>query len=222
MKEKLLIFGISEYSEYLFQTIKKEGIIDVIGFTVDKEHFSTNEYNNLPVFVFEDLPREVDMSYCGILITVGYTRMNQVRKDIYDKCKTLGYKISTYISSRAICDSDSVGEGCIIMPMAYVPPVTTIGICSVINTATILGHTSKIGDFNWFSGSVITGGNVIIGNNCFFGMNSLIKNGLKVANKTMLGAYSYLSEDSKENKFYSGNPAANVKKLNADVVCDFI
>ncbi len=222
MKELLIIFGTSEFSEYVFQTIKKEGIVKVIGFTVDKEHLSKNEFNHLPVFAFEDLPKLIDISSCGILITVGYTKMNQVRKEVYRKCKALGYKVATYISSRAICDSDSIGEGCLVMPMAYIPPITTLGICSVVNTATILGHTSHIGDFNWFAGNVVTGGNVRVDNNCFLGMNSLVKNGIHVASKTMIGAYSYLSEDTMENKFYSGTPAINVKKLNADVVCDFI
>ena len=222
MKEKIIIFGTSEFSEYVYLTIKKEDQIEVVGFTVDKLHFEKTEFNGERVYVFEELCDYFDMQKCGVLLTVGYTRMNEIRGDIYRRCKQSGYRIASYISNRSICDSVLLDEGCVIMPMSYIPPATSIGICNVVNVGTIIGHTSKIGDFNWFSGNVTMGGNVIVGNNCFIGMNCLLKNGVKVASQTMIGAYSYLSEDTMEGRFYSGNPAINTKKLKSKLVCDFI
>lgn len=222
MKERIFLFGTSEYSEYIYYTIKKEGIIDILGFTVNKTHYKEKFFNGLPVFVFEELFNEFDMNECGILLTIGYTKMNAFRKKVYDECKALNYKIATFISARSLCDSDSVGEGSIVMPMSYIPPLTKIGVCNVINVATIIGHTSEVGDFNWFSGNCVMGGDVKVGSYCFFGMNSLLKNNINVKSCTMLGAYSYLSEDTIEGRFYSGNPAVNTKKLKSKLVCDFI
>ena len=220
--EKIVIFGTNEFSEYVYLTIKKEHAAEVVGFSSLKDFISQTDFCNLPVYPLEDLSELLDMNEIKVLITVGYTKLNERRENTYNVCKKLNYNLFTYISNRSICDSDEIGEGSIVMPTAYIPPKTKIGVCNVVNCASVLGHTSTIGDFNWFSGNVIMGGNVTIGNNCFIGMNCLIKNGVKVASRTMLGAYSYLNKDSKENKFYSGNPAINVKKLNADVVCDFI
>ena len=222
MRDKIFLFGTSEYSEYVYQTIKIEGEIDVVGFTVDKDHYKEETFNGLPIFVLENLSKEYNMVEYGILITVGYTQMNLLRKKVYNLCKSLGYRVASYVSSRSICDSDQIGEGSIIMPMAYIPPLTEVGKCSVVNIATTIGHTSNIGDFNWFSGNCIMGGNVKVGDNCFFGMNSLLKNGITVESFTMLGAYSYLSNDSVEGRFYSGNPAVNTKNLKSKIVCDFI
>lgn len=220
--DKIIIFGTNEFSEYVYLTIQKEQAAEVVGFSTLKRHFNQTNFCDLPVYPLEDLSQSFDMEKCQILITVGYTEMNRRRENTYNLCRELNYKLYTYISKRSVCDSDDIGEGSIIMPTAYIPPKTKLGVCNVINCAVVLGHTSTIGNFNWFSGSVVTGGNVTIGDKCFLGMNCLIKNGIKVATKTMIAAYSYLSDDSKENKFYSGNPAVNVKKLNADVVCDFI
>lgn len=220
--EKIIIAGTNEFSEYVYYTVSKEHIVEVVAFTTLKETIQEDSFCNLPIYPLEELFQKFNGKEFQVLITVGYTKMNKRRENTYNICKKIGYKICTYISTRAVCDSESVGEGCLIMPLAYVPPLTTLGLCNVINTATVLGHTSKVGDFNWFAGNVVTGGNVIIDNRCFLGMYSLVKNGIHVASETMIGAYSYLSEDSVENRFYSGNPAVNTKKLKSDVVCDFI
>lgn len=220
--DKIIIVGTNEFSEYVYLTIQKELAAEVVAFTTLKDYISQTEFCGYPVYPLEDLAQSFDMTSCQVLITVGYTKMNGRRENTYHICKELGFKIYTYISKRAICDSDSVGEGCIIMPMSYIPPATTLGICNVVNTASVLGHTSIIGNFNWFSGNVTMGGNVQIDDNCFIGMNCLIKNGIHLLSKTMVGAYSYLNDDTVEGRFYSGNPAINSKKLKSIVVCDFI
>lgn len=220
--DKIIIVGTNEFSEYVFLTIQKEHAAEVVGFSSLKDFISQTEFCGLPVYPLEELTCFFDMNICQVLITVGYTKMNERREKTYNLCKKLNYRLFTYISSRSICDSDDIGEGCIIMPTAYISAKTKIGVCNVINCEAVLGHTGIVGNFNWFSGNSVFGGNVKIGNNCFLGMNSLIKNGVIVASKTMLAAYSYLSDNSIENKFYSGNPAINVKKLSADIVCDFI
>lgn len=215
-----VIFGISEFSEYLYHTIRIEGKINVVAFTVTKEYLHISEYCGLPVLDFDKLYEKYDSF--EILISVGYQKMNTGRELVYNQCKQKGYKIGTYISTRSICDTDKIGEGCIVMPMAYIPPLKSIGVCNVVNTASILGHTSIIGDFNWFSGNVTMGGNVIVDNNCFIGMNCLLKNDIHIASQTMLGAYSYLNDDTQEGRYYSGNPAVNERKLKSRIVCDFI
>jgi len=220
--EKIIIVGTNEFSEYVYETIRIEKKAEVIGFSTLKEHLTQKEFCELPIYPLEELPNFFNMDDTLLLITVGYTKMNKRRENTYNICKQLGYRLYTYISPRAICDSTNIGEGCIIMPQTYIPPVTKLGVCNVINVGTIVGHTSNIGDFNWFSGNVTMGGNVMVGNNCFIGMNCLLKNGVNVASQTMIGAYSCLTEDTVEGRFYSGNPAINTKKLKSIVVCDFI
>ena len=79
----IIIFGTSEFSEYVYLTIKKEDQIEVIGFTVDKLHFEKTGFNGERVYVFEELGNYFDMQECGVLLTVGYTRMNEIRRVPY-------------------------------------------------------------------------------------------------------------------------------------------
>lgn len=217
----VVIFGTTEFSEYIYYTIKTENEDNVIAFTMTKDYIKSDKYCGLPVLPFEELNQLLNEPF-EILLTLSYKAMNTGRERLYKECKDRGYRVYTYISSRAVCDSDSIGEGSIVMPMSYIPPLTRIGVCNVINVATIIGHTSEVGNYNWFSGNCVMGGDVKVGSYCFFGMNSLLKNNINVASYTMLGAYSYLGEDTIEGRFYLGNPAVNTKKLKSKLVCDFI
>ena len=222
MKDKIFLFGTSEYSEYVYHTIKQEGEIEVIGFTVDKDHYNEEAFNGLPIFILENLSKEFDMEECGVLITVGYTKMNLFREKIYNLCRTLGYRVASYVSSRSICDSDDIGEGCIIMPTAYIPPCTKIGKCNIINMGTYITHTGEIGDFNWFAATIVMGGNIKMGSNCFIGMGCTLKNGITIGTKVFLGANSYLTENAKDGLAYIGSPAENRKHLKSSIVIDFV
>lgn len=222
MKENIFLFGTSEYSEYVYHTIKKEGNINVLGFAVNKTHYSEKEFNGLPVYVFEELHEEFDMQECGVLITVGYTKMNSYREKVYNECKALNYKVASFISTRCVCDTDDIGEGCIVMPTAYIPPCTKVGKCNIINMGTYITHTGVIGDFNWFAATIVMGGNIIMGSNCFIGMGCTLKNGITIGSRVFLGANSYLSDDARDDRAYMGSPAQNKRNLSSSIVIDFV
>lgn len=217
----VIIFGTSEYSEYVYYTIKAEKNLNVLAFTLSKDYLPEEDFCGLPVYPFEELNDKINSPF-HILISVGYKKMNEGREIIYKKCKELGYDVCTYISSRSICDSDEIGEGCIIMPTAYIPPCTKLGVCNIINMGTYITHTGEIGDFNWFAATIVMGGNIKMGSNCFIGMGCTLKNGITVGSKVFLGANSYLSDDAKDNLVYIGAPAENKRGLKSSIVIDFV
>ena len=220
--DKVIILGTNEYSEYVYYTILKEKNIEVVAFANLRDFLSTSNYCGLDVYPLEDLPEFFDMETVHVLITIGYTKMNTRREKTYNLCKELNYKIYTYISSRAICDSDDIGEGCIIMPTAYVPPCTKVGKCNIINMGTYITNTGGIGDFNWIAATIVMGGNIKMGSNCFSGMGCTLKNGITIGSKVFLGANSYLTENAGDGLAYMGSPAANKKKLKSSIVIDFV
>lgn len=220
--KKIVIAGVNEYSEYVYYTILKENAAEVVAFASLKEFITKQEFCNLPVYPLEDLPLYLDMQSCEVLITIGYTKMNSRRENTYNLCKKLNYNIYTFISRRAVCDSDDIGEGCIIMPTAYVPPCTKIGKCNIINMGTYITHTGNIGDFNWFAATIVMGGNIKMGSNCFIGMGCTLKNGISVGSKVFLGANSYLSDNAEDGLAYIGSPAENKRGLKSSIVIDFV
>ena len=221
---RIVIVGINEYAEYVYKAIQKDKVADVVAFATLRDFQTKTEYCGLPVYAVEELSQHLDMSECQVLITIGYTEMNARRERTYKICKQLNYKIFTYISPRAYvdCELEDIGEGCIIMPRAAVAPCTKLGVCNVLNSGAGIGHTSVVGNFNWFSGKVATAGDVTIGNNCFFGMNCLICNNVIIADDCLIGVCSYVTKDTKPGLAYMGMPAKNTKNLKSKIVIDFV
>lgn len=218
---KTIIFGTTEYSEYVYATMQVEGINNVVAFTMTSDYKDKDTFCNLPVIAFEKLESVIKDPF-EILITVGYPKMNKGRIKVYNLCKERGYNIGSFISNRATIDSDNIGEGCIIMPRAFITPCTEIGVCNIINSGSVVGHTNVVGDFNWFSGNVSTAGDVIIGSRCFFGMNTLICNNVRIADDTLIGVCSYVTKDTKPGLAYMGMPAKNIRNRKSIVVIDFV
>ena len=64
----------------------------------------------------------------------------------------------------------------------------------------MLSHHSVTGDFNFFAISCSVAGNVTVGNNCFIGNNAATKDGIHIADYTLIGAGSYLAHDTAEKE----------------------
>ena len=71
----------------------------------------------------------------------------------------------------------------------------------------IIGHDSKIGDFNCIMPDVRISGEVTIGNENLLGVRSLILQQIKIGNQIRLGPGSVLMTKPKDRNTYIGNPA---------------
>lgn len=218
---KIVIFGTTEYSSYVYKTMLFEGYNNIVAFTLSQDRIEEATFCELPLIPFEELHKRVEEPF-KILLTIGYSKMNKGREYIYNLCKKKEYKIYTYISSRAICDTNDLGEGCLIMPLAYIPADAQIGICNIINPGAYLSHTGTVGNFNWICPNVSMGGNVVIGDNCFIGLGSVIKNGISVGSSVFLGANSYLVENAESDLAYIGNPAENKSGYKSKVLIQMV
>lgn len=222
MKHKVIIFGDSLYSLFLYETLKREGCADVVAFTLNKEYIKKNEIYGVPVIPFESLDSSFNMSECEIALTIGYRKLNDNRKRIYNECKIRGYRLYTYVSKNAMCYSDDIGEGSIILPGSYIGPFVKVGKACCIHIDVWLSHDISVGDFTYIAGGTMVGGTATIGNSCFIGMSCTIKNGVHMGDRTFLGANSYLSEDSLEGKAYVGSPAQNPNNIRSEMMMAFV
>lgn len=212
---KIIIAGTSSFSLVLFDLITKEKQGNVVAFTLNEEYIVEKKLAELPIVAFEKLDSLYDMQEIEILLSFGYSNLNAIREQFYCTCKEKGYTIGSFISRNASIYSNELGEGNLILPNSYVGPYSQLGNCNIIWNGVNISHHNCIGDFNHISAGSILAGNVKIGNNCFLGVNSAYKNGVIIASKTLIGAASYVSKNTKENVAYSGNPARSIKGCTA-------
>ena len=137
-----------------------------------------------------------------ILIAIGYTKMNELREKIYTMLKKDSFSICTWISSKAIVYSDTIGEGTIILPNVMVGPGCKIGKCNFFESSVSLSHDNMIGDFNFFSTNCVLGGFAEIKNHCFMGLNCTVKSDICINDYTLLGSGSNMLNNSKRGGIF--------------------
>lgn len=93
------------------------------------------------------------------------------------------------------------------MPGVYVGPYSSVGIGNVIRANCALSHHEAIGNFNWIADGCTFGGGVTMKDNCFVGLGSTIRNEVTIAEKTFVGAHSYVSIDTPADSVILGVPA---------------
>lgn len=211
---KVLVFGTTMFSSQLSEILKREGI-EILGYTVDKAYKDSDFFNDLPVYPFEDIELIINLSETEVVLTIGYNQMNDVRRTKYLECKRRGIKVFTYVSKEAQVYTNEIGEGSIIMPGVYVGPFSKLGICCVLWPGTVLAHHNILDDFNWVASCTCYGGGASSGKNCFLGIGSTIRNEIKLAEYTFVGAQTYIGKETTPKGVYVGVPARKKDKINS-------
>lgn len=182
----LIIFSDTTFAERLFKYISFEGRDKVIAFTQEQNFISKRELQGLPVIPFEDL--ETLNSEFEIVIGIGYTQMNNLKKKVYDLCVNKGYKVATYISTNAMVYTNDIQEGCFLAPGAIVGPGCKLGKANFLASSAVLSHDNEIGNFNYISTNAVFGGFSKVKDNCFFGLHSTIQDGIDIASNNLFGS----------------------------------
>jgi sugar O-acyltransferase (sialic acid O-acetyltransferase NeuD family) len=139
-----------------------------------------------------------------MLVAVGYSRVNEHRREIYEECKGLGYELISYVSSRAsVWSGLDVGDNTFIFEDNTIQPFVKIGSNVVLWTGTHIGHDSTVGDHCFIAPRAAVSGNVSIGELCFVGVNATLRDGITVAPRCVIGAGALIKKDTAEGEVYS-------------------
>ncbi len=207
---KFIIIGTTPFSAVIRNIIVAEGG-DVIAYSTSRSFATEDTFDGLPIIYTEDILAkkvDADLSYIN---TIGYSKMNTIREKVHNQLKSMNLPIASYISKQSLVYTNKIGEGCIIMPGAFVGPDVEIGDSNIIYANTSITHHIKLGNYNFIGSGCIIGGNVSIGNNCFLGLNSTIKNRCSIDDYTLLGSGANLTKSTNGlGGVFVGNPAKKI------------
>jgi NDP-sugar pyrophosphorylase family protein len=101
--------------------------------------------------------------------------MGELRAGVLREGKRKGYRLITYVSSRAMTWPGFVaGENCMVYDGVIVEPFARIGENCIIRAGATLSHDVELGDHCFVAPRASIGGRVEIGANCVIGANSTI------------------------------------------------
>ena len=204
----VIIFGNNKFASLAAYYLAKDTRRRVAGFTVDRAYLCNSHHEGLPVVPFEELESFYPPKDYELLISVGFSAINRIRRERFIQSKKRGYRFANYISSRASIWPDlQIGENCMIFEHSIVQPFVSIGDNVIIRCGASIGHHNTIASHSFIASQANLGGNINLGEQVFIGLGAVLKDGITIAPRTLVGAGSVLISNTESDKVYVGNPA---------------
>ena len=127
-----------------------------------------------------------------------------MRKEKYLAAKALGYRMASYVSSRATVLNDGrIGENCFILEDNTIQPFAAIGDDVVLWSGNHIGHHSTVRDHCFIASHVVVSGGVEIGESSFIGVNVTLRDHIRIGERCLIGAGAMLLNDAEADGVYS-------------------
>lgn len=205
----MVIFGTGELAQLAHFYFTHDSPYKIVAFTVDGAWVKQDTFLGLPVIAFEELAPRYSPQKCDLFVAIGYTKLNGVRASKYEEAKALGYRLPSYISSRATHYDDlQVGDNSFVMEGNLIQPFVTIGNNVIIWSGSLISHHVQIGDHCFIAARAVVSGEVRIEPYCFVGVNATIREKIVLSRKTIIGAGALVLQSTEENQSYLGKASS--------------
>jgi len=187
--KRLVIVGDSAIAEVAFEYFTCDSTYEVVAFAVEREFLKCDSLFGLPVVSFEDVANLYPPADHEMFVAVGFGRLNRVRARLFREAKQKGYRLASYVSSKAfVWRNVAIGENAFIFEQNVIQPFVTIGDDVVLWSGNHIGHHSRIGNHVFVSSHVVLSGFVEIGDYCFLGVNATVANNVVIGRDCLVGA----------------------------------
>lgn len=210
--KKVVIFGTQDFAELAHYYLTNDSDCEIVAFSLTEQYLTDKSFKDLPVVPFETVEETYPPDEFSFFAPMSPSRMNRLRQEIYGQIKGKGYELISYISSRISRFNNEIGDNCFILEDNTLQPFTNIGNNVVMWSGNHIGHHGTIKDHVFFTSHVVLSGHCTIEPNCFFGVNSTIRDGLHLAEGTLVGMSSSITKNTEEWSVYVGNPAKKLDK----------
>jgi sugar O-acyltransferase (sialic acid O-acetyltransferase NeuD family) len=205
---KVVLFGNAAVATALYVQLTHDSEYDVVGFTVDREYLKEDRLLGLPVVPFDQVVNFYPPDRHHMIVAVGFVQVNRLRAERCLMAKKMGFRLLSYVSSKATTWPDLViGENCMIASNCVINPLAEIGDNVYIGPGSIIGHHTLIKDHCFVASGVVIAGKVTVEPYSFLGVGSVIRNRVTIASGSVIGAGSVLLEDTRENGVYMASSA---------------
>jgi sugar O-acyltransferase (sialic acid O-acetyltransferase NeuD family) len=200
---KVVIFGAGQWAELAHFYLGHDSPHEVVAFTVDRDFLKEDRFKELPVVPFDELEAHYSADRFSLFIPLSFKRMNHLRAERYYEAKRRGYKLISYVSSKATTwPGFSCGDNCFIFEDNTIQPYVEIGSNVVMWSGNHIGHHARIGDHVMITSHVVISGCCAIGDYCFLGVNSTVRDETTVAHDTLVGMGVVIAKDTNEFEIY--------------------
>jgi sugar O-acyltransferase (sialic acid O-acetyltransferase NeuD family) len=210
---KIIIFGIQDFAELAHYYLENDSEHEVVAFCVNEKYLPEDKFfHKLPIVPFESIENLYPSSEYKFFAPMSPQQMNRLREKVYNEIKSKGYELISYISSKATCFNNVIGDNCFILENNTIQPFTSIGNNVVLWSGNHIGHHSVIKDHIMFTSHVVLSGHCVVENYCTLGVNATIRDGVTISEGTFVAMSASIIKNTEPWGLYKGNPAVKSEK----------
>ncbi|XOQ58580.1 MAG: Acetyltransferase [Clostridium sp.] len=208
--KKIVIVGAGGHCKVIVDIIRSINQYEIVGIT-DKN--IKGKLLDIPILGNDSILKELyDSKVNYAFIGIGGLKNINIRNEIYNKLKKIGFKLPVLIHKKAIVSTYAkIHEGTCVMAGAIINAGTDIGRNCIINTGSIIEHDCKIGNNTHISPNSAIAGGVNIGFNTHIGIGSSIIQQRIIGNNVTIGAGAVVIDNIPNNSVAVGVPAKVIK-----------
>jgi sugar O-acyltransferase (sialic acid O-acetyltransferase NeuD family) len=200
----LVIFGTGDFARIACRYFEADSEHDVVAFTVHERFIDEPTLLGHEIVPFEQLEARYPPDAVDMFVAIGFSRVNQARAEMYEECKGLGYRLVSFVSSKAwqIGDLD-IGDNVFVFENNVIQPFVRIGNDTVLWSGNHIGHDATIGSHVFIASHAVVSGNTSIGDYCFVGVNATFRDAIEVAPRCVIGAGALVMKNTEEGDVIS-------------------
>ena len=210
--KKLIIVGDSAFAEIAHEYFDGDSNYEVVAFTVESAYLKRTEMHGLPVVAFEEIEKQYDPVEHEVYVATVYTQLNRLRARLAAAAKSKGYKLASYISSKAfVWRNVELGEHCFIFEDNTVQPFVKIGDNVVLWSGNHIGHHSTIQSNCFISSHVVISGFCNVGKNSFIGVNASVANNVNIEKDNWIGPGMTIMKNTEPDMLFKAEQSEPAK-----------
>ena len=192
----VVVFGLGDFARMVAFYFRHDSPHRVVAHTVTSASLTATEFLGVPVVPFEEITERYPPDAFDLFVAIAYSRVNRNRRDIFTKARELGYRMVTYVCSKATTWPDlKIGDGSFVFENNVIQPYVEIGENTVLWSGNHIGHDSRIGSHVFLASHVVVSGNCRIGDGTFIGVNATLRDGISVGAECVIGAGALVLRD---------------------------
>ena len=215
---KVVIFGNERYAEMNHAYLSHDSPHEVAAFTVDRAYLKQPELLGCPVVPFEEIAQRYPPEEYLMAVPVGLKRVNQLRAEKFRQAQAKGYRLVSYVSSRAVTWPDAVvGENCFVYESVVMKPFARVGSNVIIESGSVVGHHTEIQDHCFLGPQSVVLGECTVEPYCIIGAHATVRAGVTIATGCIIGAGALITRNTRPGSVYLAPASELVPGSSADL-----
>jgi sugar O-acyltransferase (sialic acid O-acetyltransferase NeuD family) len=206
--ERVVIVGTGEQAAIAFDYLTHDSPHEVVAFSADAKYLPPGGYCGLPAVPLDLLASAYPPATHRVLVAVSATRLNRLRRRLFDEVTTAGFTCVSYVSSQAfVWPSVPIGANSLVFENCTIQRGASIGDNVVLWSGACVAHNSVIEDDCFLAPHAAVAGFSRVGSGSFLGVNSCVADAVTIGADCVVGAGAVVIADAQSRQVYVGNPA---------------